>query len=460
MLALVVAVAATAVVIGALREGLATSVVLTLGVTFLAAVALAVLIGRLVGAGDWFHPLAMPVTYMAFALLVPLGYVIAAQRPVAGAVPGDVSIQLVGTLALTVAGFVTGVLVSLQCVAAGHGADVPRRWERVLLAGRVLLVIAIVMRTYSTVRGWGSPYGRGAVNFGREGTVQTVTDFLSVTAPALIVLAEVRIRGTVAGPIDLALFVGFCVVTLVAGSRGELLAPVIFGLWVHHRCVRPIPLRVVVSSCVVVALIFQGIQGVRAGESPLTSPRAAIERTLTSVGVPLQVTSLTTANVPSHASYRLGDTYVESLKRQLPGVVAVRIWGEPSETGTFALRRILQFNSPDAGLGFALPAESYMNFGVAGALVIALLIGLLYGYAYAKQAGVALSRASHLLYGFLIATLPLSLRADAVLQIKAVLYPAVAVAIVLGACRDRRLTASGPARVIGRGRRTVNGATR
>jgi hypothetical protein len=454
-LTLLIVIAAAAVVIAGHRQALPTTVVLALAATFGFAAILPLLSGRLAGPGDWFHPLVMPATYVAFALLAPLGYVVATQRPVAGTVAGDLSLPLIGTLALTVTGFVAGVLVSLSCVTASDGADIPRRWERVLLAGRVLLGFAIVLRTYSTVRGWGSTYGRGSVNFGTQGTVQTVTDFLSVTAPALIVLAQVRLRGTVAGRLDVALFVVFCVLTLVSGSRGELLVPVIFALWVHHRDVRAISLRVVTGACVVVVVLFQGIQGVRAGESPLSSPRAGIERTLTAVGVPLQVTSLTTANVPSQASFRLGDTYIEALKRQLPGAVAVKIWGPPDETGTFALRRILHYNSPDAGLGFALPAESYMNFGVSGALVIALLVGLLFGYAYEKQAGVRLSRASHLLYGFLIAGLPLSLRADAVLQVKAVLYPMLAVALVLGASRDRSSQTSAPERAPARGHRVV-----
>jgi len=300
-----------------------------------------------------------------------------------------------------------------------------------------MILIAIVMRAYSTARGWGTPYGTGSVDFGTNGTIQTTTEFLIVTGSALIVLAQVQLRGAVAAPVDLVLFGAFCVITLVAGGRGELLAPVVFALWLYHRDVRRISLRALAGGCVIVVLLFQAIQGVRAGDSPLSTPRATIERTLTSVGVPMQATSLTTASVPALADHRLGDTYVESLKRQLPGTIAVKLWGEPSETGTFVLRRIIGFNSPDAGLGFALPAESYLNFGVSGSLVIALLIGLLFGYAYQKQVAVRPSRASHVLYGFLIATLPLSLRADAVLQIKAVLYPMVAIAVILGVCRER-----------------------
>jgi oligosaccharide repeat unit polymerase len=431
-----IAIAALAVVVGGLGGSMPISIVVALGAACLLASALPLLARGMAGRENWFHPLYMPTAYVAFALLVPLAYVTATQRSVGGTPPHAVSLTLVGALALTVAGFVGGVVMSLLWVEQAAGTDAPRQWHRVLRVGRGLLLIAIVLRGYSTIRSWGTPYGNGAVDFGAEGTVQTVTDFLSVTAPALIVLAQARLHGRIAGALDLVLFGTFCVITLVAGSRGELLVPVIFALWLYHRELGPISLRVVAGGCVIVVLLFQAVQGVRAGESPLASPRAAIERTLTSVGVPLQVTSLTTASVPSRADYRLGATYIESLKRQLPGLVAVKLWGEPDETGTFVLRRIIGFNSPDAGLGFALPAESYLNFGVAGSLIIALLVGLLFGYAYQKQRAVRLSRASHLLYGFLIATLPLSLRADAVLQVKAVLYPAIAVAIVLEVCRE------------------------
>ncbi|HEV2060388.1 MAG TPA: O-antigen polymerase [Solirubrobacteraceae bacterium] len=420
-----------------------TTTVAALGATFAAASLLPFAIRRVAPGQNWFHPVLMPVAYLSLVLLAPLAYVVATQRGVAGVQPGDVSLVLVCVLALTVAGFVAGVLTSLRFVEPAAEETIPRSWSRVLLCGRAMLVIAIAMRTYSTIRGWGTPYGTGSVNFGTSGTLQTLTDFLSVTGPALVVLAQVRLRGAVAAPLDAVLFGVFCVMTLVAGSRGELLVPVIFALWVHHRNVSPISPRAVVIGCLAVAILFQAVQGARAGESPLTSPRDAIERTLTSVGVPMQVTSLTAANVPSQADHLLGKTYYESLARQLPGALAVSLWGPPRDTGTFALRRIVGFDSLDAGLGFALPAESYLNYGVAGALFIALLVGLLFGYAYQKQAGADLSRASHALYGFLIATLPLSLRADAVLQIKSVLYPMIATTIVLGLCRLQRPEPSG-----------------
>jgi len=415
-----------------------------MGASFAAASALPLVARRLAGRQNWFHPLVMPVAYVALALMVPLAYIVATHRPVAAVTPAQVSAVLVGALALTVVGFVLGILASLGCVSPASGADVPRRWDRVLLSGRAMLALAILLRAYSTLRGWGTPYGRGSVDFGTNGTIQTLTDFLSFTGPALIVVAQVRLRGVMAVRIDVLMFGVFTLITLVSGSRGELLAPVIFALWVYHRDVGHISLRSVVIGCVAIVLLFQAVQGVRSGESPLGTPTAGIERTLTAVGVPVQVTSLTTRNVPAVADHRLGGTYVESLKRQLPGAVAVKLWGPPNDTATFVLRRILGFNTPDGGLGYALPAESYLNFGLGGTLVIALLVGLLIGYAYQKQVGLPPSRAVHLLYGFLIASLPLSLRGDAVLQIKTVLYPMIAVALVFGVWRAREPQASKP----------------
>lgn len=444
-MAAAVLIALTAVwgVAGGLAASRPATGVLVLGATVAVASTLPLIARRVAGPQNWFHPLLMPVAYMAFVLLAPLLYVSATQRTVGGVGAEALSLTLVATMALTVVGFVAGILAALRCVSPPTGSGVEPQWDRVLLWGRAMLLLAVVMRAYSTARAWGAPYGSGSVDFGTSGLMQTATDFLSVTGPALIVLAQLRLRAAVGSPLDLVLFGVFCIITLVAGSRGELLAPIVFALWLYHRDVRRIPLRAIASGCVVVVVLFQAIQGVRGGDSPVSSPRATIERTLTAVGVPMHVTSLTIANVPARADHRLGDTYVESVKRQLPGVIAVKLWGEPADTGTFVLRRIIGFNSSDAGLGFALPAESYLNFGVSGSLVIALLVGLLFGYAYQKQVGVLPSRARHVLYGFLIASLPLSLRADAVLQIKAVLYPMVAVAIVLALSRERSSEAFG-----------------
>lgn len=387
---------------------------------------------------DLFHPLVAPFAYLAIAVLLPPAYMIAAQRTVAGIRPNSVSFTLALVLTLTVVVWAAGVLAGLRITRRGTTGNVEEvRWDRILLLGRMGLLAAIGLRLYSTGSDWGLPYGTGSVNFGEAGAVQNATDLISFAAPVLVVLGHLRLRGAVAGRFDLVVFAAFVVVTLASGSRGELLVPVIFAMWAHQRWVRPLPIRGVAVAAVVTAVVFQGVQGVRAGDSPVASPRAATERTLTALGVPMQVTALTTGNVPTKAGYRHGATYLEAVKRQIPGVLAVRIWGPPRDTGSFVLRRIIRFNNPNAGLGYALPAESYLNFGIPGAAVIAALVGALFAFAYRKQDVPAPTRAIHVLYGLLVATLPISLRADALLQIKSVLYPMLALVLALAACRIR-----------------------
>jgi len=134
--------------------------------------------------------------------------------------------------------------------------------------------------------------------------------------------------------------------------------------------------------------------------------------------------------VPFETSFLQGSTYVASIERQLPGAIAVAVFGPPTNTASFEFRRLIGFSNPDAGFGFSLPSEGYLNFGLGGVLAAALMLGGLLGYA-ARRTAIRPTHARHLLYAILLATLPLSFRSDALQQIKTVLYPMLLSMLVL-----------------------------
>jgi hypothetical protein len=140
--------------------------------------------------------------------------------------------------------------------------------------------------------------------------------------------------------------------------------------------------------------------------------------------------------VPDSEPLRLGSTYVAALQRQLPGPIALEILGPPTDTASFELRQMLGFYDPDAGFGFSLPAEGFLNFGLVGVVGACVVTGLLLGGSYARRPAGLPDRALHVLYPLIVASLPLSLRADAVQQIKTVLYPMVFAAVVFALARQ------------------------
>ena len=229
---------------------------------------------------------------------------------------------------------------------------------------------------------------------------------------------------------DYALFAIFVVATFLAGRRGELVAPAIFALWVYHTRIRPIRVATAVLMVLAVALVFQGVSGARVGFSFYGGAGVALNRTASSLGTPIFITSKLIERVPSRVPFARGETYLAALERQLPSPVSIALFGPPTNTGAFKFREILNYGDPNSGFGFSLPSEAYLNFGLGGALLIGGLVGLLFGYAYRRQ-GPDPTSAVHYLYPVLLATLPLGLRSDALTEIKMVAYPMIAIAIFI-----------------------------
>jgi hypothetical protein len=330
-----------------------------------------------------------------------------------------------------VVGLAAGIAAGIRLPRlSGLTRERPVEFHQVLYAGRAVLLVALGARLFTVVTTYGLPYGTGSVTFGFSSALEAVANVVLFAGTVVVVLANVRLRRrTLAFP-DLALLAGFAFATLLAGSRGELLAPVLFVLFAHHTYIRKVGLAPLATAAIAILIIFQGVEGARQGKPFLANPQLGIERTLGSIATPIQVQTLVMQRVPSRQGYLGGSTYVASAVRQVPGPIANAALGPPDDTASFQLRRILEQTNPNFGYGFSLPSEGYLNFGLLGVPVVMLLFGGILGWAYRQQAPLP-SRPIHLLYPILVATVPIAYRSDALEQLKLVLYPMLLLTVVL-----------------------------
>ena len=99
-------------------------------------------------------------------------------------------------------------------------------------------------------------------------------------------------------------------------------------------------------------------------------------------------------------------------------------------------RDLIDFHDRNGRFAFSLPSESYLNYGLAGSFIVALIVGSLFGWAYRRAAAVP-SKALHVLSPILVATLPLSLRGMLSCRSRLFYIPMIAVSIVYRLCMPR-----------------------
>jgi len=414
-----------------------------------------------VASGDWFHPLAFPLAYAAVALIGPVLFILSTGTSIGTSTREDITSTLIGVFVLTVAGMAAGSVFSFVLFRrrGGWGAEAgPARvldYERLRRLGRWIILVTIVLRASEVPEAFAHPYGFGVLIYNVDALARAATNILVFTAVILISISNAQLHRRILLASDYALFGAFVIFTLLTGSRGELVGPALFALYVHHITVRRMRLWAGILLGLVVVAVFTAVGQYRVGQGLPTDSTTLASRALLPVSTPVLVTSNLIDRVPAHHPFSDGSTYLESIKRQFPGPIAVALFGPPRATGTFVYRQLIGYTSTNSGFAFSFPSESYLNFGLAGSFGVAALLGLLIGYAYRRQSPRP-TRALHVLYPILIASLPLSLRSDAVEQVKTVLYPMIILmllfqfATVRKPVRRQIATAPGPAEA-GRG---------
>lgn len=382
------------------------------------------------GRADIFHPMVIPVGYVAFSFLAPVFYSLVTDSAV-GSLRQDFarSPETVGLLCLGIIGFAIGAWVPFKTPYREVELR-PVSGEVVLLAGRLSLLFPVVLATEGVV-------SFSVVSRGLDQTTRSTADSVGVLAGLLTLLGPVlilsgrRIINTrhLLGWPDVVVLGVLIVLLGATGARGDVigifLTVLVFYVWRGGRQFGSA--LVVLASAAVFAVAIGRYRALAAGGS--TDGVSALQSLLGDMAVAASTTGSTAALVPQAAPFEMGSTIWAGLLRQVPGPVINSVMGAPDDTGTFRYRDLVGFSNPNQGLGFSIPAEGYLNFGAFGVFVLCLLFGLLAAWGYSRSRLVP-SKAVHVFYPLLLANLPFALRSDILGITKGLLYPVIMTGIV------------------------------
>ena len=376
-----------------------------LGLIVVALIAIGTLrIRTVVGGMDWLGPPALLAVIVALYNLVKPAALLAGVAPLAGDV---VDMGTAMLLVLTaVAAFWTGYLLP---VGKAWGASMPwsaRGWSRsrvkvvvwgcwvvgsILWAGMIYKSGGVVARL--TTYGGGSAAGLGVLVASSAALlgVALVTGWLGYLKGLVSRKAMVALVGT--GGIMLALH----------GQRGALLVPLLVGVAVYHYLVRRLQGRQIIllgvaALALLAVLALPRLQLVRAqGLAIRASDYVRIGgwlvlRNLTS----LDALMLTVAKVPQEIDYQWGRSYVDAV------VMLVPRWLYEEKPQRNLFNRLLR-EGRGSWMAMPLPAEGLLNFGLAGVLLEAVFLGIVYRALYAYRARHPHNEGAILAYGLGVA---------------------------------------------------------
>jgi hypothetical protein len=277
--------------------------------------------------------------------------------------------------------------------------------------------------------------GAGQLITSPTDTLSTLLDPTEITAVVLILAAHRMMKlDRLMARLDWGL-VGVLIVLIgLRGSRGNAIALllVLTLAHMHHRG----RVRAVVIGGIIMAVFGVVVLQYRSAAAGHQSSAGAADILLGDMTVAAFSTGATAAVIPHDRPYTHGSTIVAAIERQLPGPVAVRLFGPPDDTAARRFRQIIGFSDPNAGIGYSIPAEGYLNFGRLGVFGLCGVLGLLFAWLYARFDFTA-GRATRLLYPVLVAVLPFGLRSDTLGMTKNILYPLIILSVALVIARKK-----------------------
>jgi oligosaccharide repeat unit polymerase len=177
------------------------------------------------------------------------------------------------------------------------------------------------------------------------------------------------------------------------GDRSGASMPLIAYAWVWHRCIRPLPRAMLITTgALMLIVLFPLVRSVRntAGEARFSADHLAdsfrsinnpVVAIISEMGGSMATVAHTLELVPGTRDFDLGAGYLAALSTVFPNL----FWEvHPAIShGTASNWLIWQVDPTTAarggGLGYSFIAEAYLNFGWCGFI---LLVGL--GFAYAR----------------------------------------------------------------------------
>lgn len=226
-------------------------------------------------------------------------------------------------------------------------------------------------------------------NIGFNAAPQVLGTFLVPAALFLLAGSERKPRLIL---VSLIVVMFYVVVNLFMGRRAQAIPTIIVYAWLWHRTVRPLPKTILIAAAVVVlAFVIPLTATIRniPGEERLTldyiiSIYASLENpTLAAVaemGGSMSILTYTIQLVPFTHPYEYGQSYVYSLLTAFPNFFwDVHPTIAHGLAGDWLIWTIDPYTAArGGGLGYSFIAETYLNFGWVGALIVMVVMGFAY----------------------------------------------------------------------------------
>ncbi|GGM04676.1 MULTISPECIES: hypothetical protein [Micromonospora] len=415
------------------------SVLLLAGLIALGGLVEGVRRSRRAGPVDLFHPLIFGSGYVAAVCLVPCAWFWTAPAREAARVPiplADLSPDTPALMALAVVGFTLGCAVPFAARTTASVRSVDP--GRLLLVGRLLLLLPLALACWGVVSGAVRAYGSAPAGLGIH-SFNIVRDLVAPVAVVLILSARLRAGQRLFSPLDGALVAGYVVLVGLTGERGAaltvMIAVLVFLTRTPGGTVRAGLGFLAVAGFVVGVVLYRNAAN--------GTPGSSVVGMTVLDSVPLTVTTGVIAERVTGDQVLDGATILAGVLRLLPGFLSRSLFGPPTDTGVAKFREIAEQNG-DLGWNFSLPAEGALNFGAVGVFLLPFLVGLLLAFLYARFDARG-SRVGQLFYVLAVASLPVVFRTDAQSALKVLLYPAALLAMIcLGMSLAQRHRTGGP----------------
>jgi hypothetical protein len=392
------------------------------------------------GSIDLFHPLGFPLLYVGFSFLAPLWLDDVAGTPLRG-LRGSTPIasDTVALMIIGVAGFAAGSVVRFRPrqPSAPRRAIAPVSPSRLLAVGRLLLLLPLTISLERVIAGAVRHRGLNQLVVSPHSVLSALLDPTEIAAVVLILVAHRMARhDRLMHRLDWLLVGGLILLIGARGSRGNAIAlMLVLTLGAAYRRGR---IRAVLLGVGVMAVFGVVVLQYRSTQAGHEASRGAVDTLVGDMTVASFSTGATAWVVPSQVPYAHGSTYVAALERQLPSPLVTPVLGAPDDTAARRFRQLIGFTNPDAGIGYSIPAEGYLNFGRLGVFGVMLGLGLVLAAAYARFDPLA-ERTTRLLYPVTVAVLPFGLRSDSLGLTKTILYSAILIQLALVLARTAEL---------------------
>lgn len=402
-------------------------------------------LGRL----DFFHPLVFPLLYVLISFLAPIWATVVSGYPV-GALTRDNALasNTPFLLCLGVAGFAAGAAFafsphrrkSIQDIDArgdGLGAvDEVQATQRalgntMLAFGRILLIATLVLLAYAQYRGGAATRGIDQTDYNLDDSVNVVAKLMPLAGLVLIAAGHgMRRQRKILSAFDVVMMLLVVAGIGLGGSRNGAIAIILMVLFMYSRRAGRVRWSVIVVGFVAVVGFVLVVLNYRNSVRGIVSDKSWWASVLGDMAPAAFSVGVVADSVPSAMPYAHGATVVTAIIRQLPSPISVGLLGDANETGASMFRDIAGVGNANTGVGFSIPAEGYLNFGVFGLVLFCFLMGLVLSWFYARV-DLHSGRVTELIYPILVGVLPTALRTDLLGAFKLILYPSLMILAVI-----------------------------